>query len=128
MLVKDVAKVDVGYVPRLGIAGQDKDDDIVFGIVVMGRTYQTDQVLPAVEAEIDRMNHDGSLPAGVKVVPFYDRGIADRGHHPHRSAQSDFRMPADFSDPMDFPRRSAERDYRRVEHSRSRWFLPSFCW
>ncbi len=74
VLVKDVAKVDVGYVPRLGIAGHDQDDDIVFGIVVMGRTYQTDKVLPAIEDEIARMNHDGSLPAGVKVVPFYDRG------------------------------------------------------
>lgn len=72
--VKDVAKVSVGFVPRLGIAGRDNDDDIVFGIVVMGRIYQTDKVLPEVQTEIDRMNHDGSLPAGVKVVPFYDRG------------------------------------------------------
>ncbi len=72
--VKDVAKVKVGYVPRLGIAGRDKDDDIVFGIVVMGRTYQTDQVLPKVEAEMEKMNHDGSLPPGVKIVPYYDRG------------------------------------------------------
>ncbi len=73
VLVKDVAKVGVGFVPRLGIAGRDQDDDIVFGIVVMGRTYQTDKVLPALKAEISRMNSDGSLPAGVKVVPFYDR-------------------------------------------------------
>jgi heavy metal efflux system protein len=73
VLVKDVAKVNVGYVPRLGIAGRDKDDDIVFGIVVMGRTYQTDKVLPAIKNEIARMNQDGSLPAGVQVVPFYDR-------------------------------------------------------
>ena len=73
VLVKDVAKVKVGFVPRLGIAGHDGDDDIVFGIVVMGRTYQTDKVLPELKAEIDRMNHDGSLPAGVQVVPFYDR-------------------------------------------------------
>jgi heavy metal efflux system protein len=73
VLVKDVAKVNVGYVPRLGIAGRDKDDDIVFGIVVMGRTYQTDKVLPALNAQIAKVNSDGSLPAGVKVVPFYDR-------------------------------------------------------
>ncbi len=72
--VKDVAKVSVGYRPRLGIAGRDNDDDMVFGIVVMGRTYQTDKVLPEVKAEIDKMNHDGSLPAGVKIIPFYDRG------------------------------------------------------
>jgi cobalt-zinc-cadmium resistance protein CzcA len=74
VLVKDVAKINVGYVPRLGIAGHDQDDDIVFGIVVMGRTYQTDKVLPAMEGEIAKMNSDGSLPPGVKVVPFYDRG------------------------------------------------------
>ena len=74
VLIKDVAKVTVGNVPRLGIAGRDGDDDIVFGIVVMARTYQTDQVLPAIEAAIDTMNEDGSLPKGVKVVPYYDRG------------------------------------------------------
>jgi cobalt-zinc-cadmium resistance protein CzcA len=71
--IKDVARVIVGHRPRLGIAGRDNDDDVVFGIVVMGRTYQTDKVLPEVQAEIDRMNHDGSLPAGVRVEPFYDR-------------------------------------------------------
>ena len=73
VLVKDVAKVGVGFVPRLGIAGHDQDDDIAFAIVVMGRTYQTDKVLPAIKAEIAKMNSDGSLPPGVKVVPFYDR-------------------------------------------------------
>jgi cobalt-zinc-cadmium resistance protein CzcA len=73
VLVKDVAKVSVGFVPRLGIAGHDQDDDIAFAIVVMGRTYQTDKVLPAIKAEIAKMNSDGSLPSGVKVVPFYDR-------------------------------------------------------
>ncbi|MFZ0552922.1 MAG: CusA/CzcA family heavy metal efflux RND transporter [Steroidobacteraceae bacterium] len=73
VLIQDVATVRVGYRPRLGIAGHDRDDDIVFGIVVMGRTYQTGRVLPQVEAVVRKMNHDGSLPAGVKVVPFYDR-------------------------------------------------------
>jgi heavy metal efflux system protein len=73
VLIKDVATVKVGYRPRLGIAGKDRDDDIVFGIVVMGRTYQTGQVLPQVEAVVRKMNHDGSLPAGVRVVTFYDR-------------------------------------------------------
>ncbi len=30
-------------------------------------------MLPQVEAVVRKMNHDGSLPPGVKVVPFYDR-------------------------------------------------------
>ncbi|MBL6617630.1 MAG: efflux RND transporter permease subunit [Reyranella sp.] len=71
--IRDVAKVEVGYVPRLGIAGRDHDPDIVAGIVVMGRTQHTNEVLPKVEAEIERMNSDGTLPRGVKLVPYYDR-------------------------------------------------------
>jgi len=73
VLVKDVGKVDVGYRPRLGILGRDYDDDIVGAIVVMRRTEQTNVMIPKVKAEIDRLNHDGSLPPGVKVVPYYDR-------------------------------------------------------
>jgi len=71
--VKNVARVSVGYVPRLGIAGRDHDDDIAAAIVVMGRTQHTNDVIPRVEAEVARLNSDGSLPAGVKVVPYYDR-------------------------------------------------------
>jgi heavy metal efflux system protein len=71
--VRDIAKVEVGYVPRLGIAGRDHQDDIVASIVVMGRTYHTNEVVPRIQAEIDRMNSDGSLPPGVKIVPYYDR-------------------------------------------------------
>ena len=74
VLVKDVAKVKVGYVPRLGIFGKDQDDDVVAAIVVMTRTEQTARMLPKVKAEVAKMNSDGSLPPGVKVVPFYDRG------------------------------------------------------
>ncbi len=74
VLVKDVAKISVGNVPRLGIWGHDQQDDAVAGIVVMNRTEKTIDMLPKVRAEIEKMNHDGSLPPGVKVVPVYDRG------------------------------------------------------
>ncbi|HWW01534.1 MAG TPA: CusA/CzcA family heavy metal efflux RND transporter [Candidatus Acidoferrum sp.] len=74
VLVKDVANVNVGYVPRLGICGRDNQDDVAAAIVVMSRAEQTARMLPKVEAEIAKLNHDGSLPPGVKVVPFYDRG------------------------------------------------------
>jgi cobalt-zinc-cadmium resistance protein CzcA len=71
--IKDVAQVSVGYVPRLGILGRDYDDDVVGAIVVMSRTEKTADMIPKVQAEIDKMNHDGSLPVGVRVVPFYNR-------------------------------------------------------
>jgi heavy metal efflux system protein len=71
--VKDVAKVSVGYVPRLGIAGKDRDDDVALAIVVMGRTYHANDVIPLIKDKIERLNTDGSLPPGVKLVPYYDR-------------------------------------------------------
>jgi heavy metal efflux system protein len=73
VLVKDVAKVSVGYRPRLGILGRDHDDDVVGAIVVMRRTQKTADMIPQVKAAIDDLNHNGSLPPGVKIVPFYDR-------------------------------------------------------
>src|SRR5215472_16351181 len=72
--VKDVAKVSVGSVPRLGIWGHDQEDDAVSAIVVMSRTRKTSDMLPKVKAEIAAMNRDGSLPPGVHLAPIYDRG------------------------------------------------------
>jgi heavy metal efflux system protein len=71
--VKDVAKVFVGYVPRLGIAGRDHDDDIAASIVVIGRTQHTNVMVPKIQAMVHQLNTDGSLPPGVKLVPYYDR-------------------------------------------------------
>jgi cobalt-zinc-cadmium resistance protein CzcA len=71
--VKDVAKVYIGNVPRLGIAGRDKESDIAASIVVMSRVEHTNNIVPKIKAEINKMNHDGSLPPGVKIVPYYDR-------------------------------------------------------
>jgi cobalt-zinc-cadmium resistance protein CzcA len=73
IFVKDVAKVSVGHVPRLGKAGRDHEDDIVAAIVIMNRTLHTSEVVARVRAEVEKINNDGSLPPGVKLVPFYDR-------------------------------------------------------
>ena len=73
VLVKDVGKVVVTNRPRLGILGRDNQDDVVGSIVVMRRTEKTSDMIPKVEQTINDLNHDGSLPPGVKVVPYYDR-------------------------------------------------------
>jgi heavy metal efflux system protein len=73
IFVRDVAKVTVGYVPRLGKAGRDYADDVVAAIVIMNRTLHTNEVVARVRSEIEKINTDGSLPPGVKLVPFYDR-------------------------------------------------------
>jgi cobalt-zinc-cadmium resistance protein CzcA len=71
--VKNVATVSVGYVPRLGIGGRDHEDDIAAAIVVMGRTQHTNDIIPKVQAAVEKLNSDGSLPPGVKIVSYYDR-------------------------------------------------------
>jgi heavy metal efflux system protein len=73
LFVRDVAKVSVGHVPRLGRAGRDHADDVVAAIVIMNRTLHTNDVVARVRAEIEKINTDGSLPPGVRLIPFYDR-------------------------------------------------------
>src|SRR6187401_3062930 len=74
VLLSDVAKVQVGYTPRLGIAGRDETTDIIFGIVLMQKLERTMDVVQRVRAAVEALNTDGTLPPGVKVEPFYDRG------------------------------------------------------
>src|SRR6202023_102040 len=73
VLVKNVASVYVGHVPRTGVVGKDHDDDVAMAITVVSRTSHTNEVVPRIVREVDLMNHDGTLPPGVKVVSFYDR-------------------------------------------------------
>src|SRR5882757_2713013 len=74
VLVSDVAKVQIGYAPRLGLAGRDEQTDVVTGIVLMQKLERTMDVVRRVRAAVERINTDGSLPPGVKIVTFYDRG------------------------------------------------------
>jgi cobalt-zinc-cadmium resistance protein CzcA len=73
VLVRDVANVSVGNQPRLGIAGQGNDDDIVQGIVLMRRGAESMPTIRLVEAEINRINTTGILPPGVHIERIYDR-------------------------------------------------------
>ena len=72
VLVRNVAAVALGSVPRQGVAGQDADDDIVTGVVLMRRGENPSAVLKLVREKIDQLNETG-LSGGVKVVPIYDR-------------------------------------------------------
>ena len=72
VLVRDIAQVKVGAVPRLGTVGQDLDDDVVTGIVVMRRGENPSVVLRQVKDRIAELNSRG-LPKGMEIVPFYDR-------------------------------------------------------
>ncbi len=73
ILIGDVSKVTVGHQPRLGIAGQDSDDDIVQGIVLMRRGAETLPTLSAVHRAVEQINNSDVLPPGVRIERIYDR-------------------------------------------------------
>jgi heavy metal efflux system protein len=73
VLVGDVAEVSVGSQPRLGIVGQDDENDIVQGIVLMRRGQQSLPTIRRVSAEIDKINNSNILPPGVRIERIYDR-------------------------------------------------------
>jgi cobalt-zinc-cadmium resistance protein CzcA len=72
IFVRDVAEVTLGHVPVEGIMGQDDQDDIVSGIVVMRKGENPSEVLSALKARIQLLN-SSILPKGVKLVSYYDR-------------------------------------------------------
>jgi cobalt-zinc-cadmium resistance protein CzcA len=71
--VKDVATVIIGHKPRLGIVGQDDEEDVVQGIVLMRRGEQSMPTIRRVEAEVEKINTTGILPPGVRLEKIYDR-------------------------------------------------------
>ncbi|MFI4941315.1 MAG: efflux RND transporter permease subunit, partial [Burkholderiales bacterium] len=73
VLLGDVATISIGRLPRLGIAGNNDDDDIVEGIVLMRRGGESMPTIKKVEAEVEKINTSGILPPGVYLKQIYDR-------------------------------------------------------
>ena len=72
VLVRNIANVSIGSVPRQGIVGQDDADDVVTGIVLMRKGENPSLVLAALKDKVEQLNNR-ILPRGVKIVSFYDR-------------------------------------------------------
>src|ERR1035437_5842657 len=70
--VKDLARVEIGYPPRLGQFGYMKQDEGVEGVILVRVGEQAQVILKKVEAMTDDLNRN-VLPPDVKVVPYYDR-------------------------------------------------------
>ena len=70
--VKDIAKVQIGYAPRLGQFGYMKQGEAVEGVILMRVGEQAQVILRRVEAMTKELN-EHVLPPDVKVVPYYDR-------------------------------------------------------
>ncbi|MCW6529349.1 CusA/CzcA family heavy metal efflux RND transporter [Sphingomonas sp. MMSM20] len=73
VLLRDVGTIEIGNMPRLGIAGDGQTDDVVMGIVLMQRGAQSMPAIRAVEQEVETINAGGVLPPGVHLERIYDR-------------------------------------------------------
>ena len=70
--IKDIAEVSISSMPRTGVAGLNRANDIVMGVVVLRKNAPSVVAMEALHTKIDELNN-GILPKDIKVVPFYDR-------------------------------------------------------
>lgn len=70
--VADVAEVKLGTLTRMGGVTHNGEGETVQGLVLGLRGADAQQVVAGVRARLEEVQ--AALPAGVKVVPFYDRG------------------------------------------------------
>ena len=76
-LLADVAQVRLGPEMRRGIAELDGEGEVAGGIVLVRSGGNAREVIAAVKHRLEELK--GSLPAGVEVVPVYDRSdLIDR--------------------------------------------------
>jgi cobalt-zinc-cadmium resistance protein CzcA len=72
--VRDVAEVDVGHAPRLGMVGKDDRSDVVQGIVLMRYNGETPPTLEGIHKRVNYIKAANVLPPGMEIKPYYDRG------------------------------------------------------
>jgi len=70
--VADVAEVKLGALTRMGGVTHNGEGETVQGLVLGLRGADAQQVVAGVRARLEEVQ--AALPAGVTVVPFYDRG------------------------------------------------------
>ncbi|HKP98258.1 MAG TPA: CusA/CzcA family heavy metal efflux RND transporter [Fibrobacteria bacterium] len=71
VLVRDVASVRIGAEPRQGAVTANGEGEAVAGIVLMLKGASGRDVVDAVKEKLPAIRK--ALPAGVELVPFYDR-------------------------------------------------------
>jgi Cu(I)/Ag(I) efflux system membrane protein CusA/SilA len=71
ILVKDIARVQLGPEERRGIAELDGKGQTVAGIVIMRAGENALDVIERVKAKLEELKP--SLPLGVQIIPTYDR-------------------------------------------------------
>ena len=71
--VHDVARVQIGHAIRHGASVLNGEREVVAGIALMLRGANTRDVVEGLKNKIAEIQDKGLLPAGWRIVPFYDR-------------------------------------------------------
>lgn len=71
--LKQVAEIKEGQAVRMGVAMKDGKYEAVGGIVMMLRGENSKAVVSRVKEKVHEINENNILPAGIKIVPYYDR-------------------------------------------------------
>ena len=71
--VKQIAKVVIGYQPRLGVVGRNDENDVVEGIVLMRKYEKSLITSQRVLDKIDEINKSSLLPKGMRIKIFNQR-------------------------------------------------------
>jgi cobalt-zinc-cadmium resistance protein CzcA len=73
VFIRDVAEVQVGTAVRVGSVIKNGVTESVGGVVMMIRSGNAKEVVARIKERVEEINTKGMLPAGLKVVPYYDR-------------------------------------------------------
>jgi cobalt-zinc-cadmium resistance protein CzcA len=71
--MKQIARVVIGYQPRLGVVGRDDQNDVIEGIVLMRKYEKSLPTSIKVQEKIDELNSGRLLPKGMRIVTFNRR-------------------------------------------------------
>ena len=73
VFVRDVAEVRIGHAVRHGAVVLNGEREVVIGTVLMLRGGNARQVVEAIKTKVADLQQGHMLPAGTKLIPFYDR-------------------------------------------------------
>ena len=70
--IRDIGSVQLGHKARLGSVGQDENDDVVEGIILLRQGSDSLKACASIREKIEKLNAS-ALPKGVVIRPHYDR-------------------------------------------------------
>ncbi len=72
VLIKNIAEVSLGNIPRTGIVMHNRNDDVMMGTVILRRDEKSIPSIRSIHEKIKELNNR-ILPKGIRIEPYYDK-------------------------------------------------------